>query len=224
VVLLAICGFNLVLFLVYRFWFFLRNPKRIIPTGNNIVSPADGCILYIKEIQDGIVPVSIKKNVEYRLDDFFEQPIPKFRYIIGIYMTEISVHKNRAPIAGRIVDSKSKEFPNKSMIHMMMNLFFKLYPYEQNSVCTVENTRRVTIIEGEFTVGIIQIADKWINRIDFYKNKNDFVSKGETIGMIRMGSQCDLLISDVKDIKFCVSEGEWVKAGSDIIATYNLKE
>ena len=49
-------------FFIYRFWFFFRDPKRKIPSGNNIVSPADGKVLYIKTIKNNNVPLSIKKG------------------------------------------------------------------------------------------------------------------------------------------------------------------
>lgn len=212
---------DVLFFLVFRFWFFMRDPKRHIPEGNNIVSPADGKIVYIRKVNDNKVPLSIKEGRKYHLDDLY--PGLKdysFKYVIGIYMTEASVHYNRSPIAGTVKESVVKEGPNYSMVRMMMNIIFRLSPYEQKSICNVINTRRITLIESDFSLAVVQIADKWINRIDFFKENGDEVEKGERIGMIRMGSQCDLLLPDVEKLNFKVEEGDWVKGGCDLIAEY----
>jgi phosphatidylserine decarboxylase len=58
--------------------FFFRNPKRLIPEGNNlIVSPADGKVVKISPIDGG------------------EQAI-------SIFLSIFSVHVNRSPIAGEV--------------------------------------------------------------------------------------------------------------------------
>lgn len=218
---ISVLVLNIMLFLVFRFWFFMRDPQRIIPEGDNIVSPADGKIVYIRKIADNKVPLSIKKGRKYNLQDLYPglEDI-NFKYVIGIYMTEVSVHVNRSPIAGTVKESVVQEGPNYSMVRLMMNIIFRLSPYEQKSICNVINTRRITLIEGKFSLALVQIADKWVNRIDFYKENNDVVKKGERVGMIRMGSQCDILLPDIEGLQFKVEEGDWVKGGCDIIAEY----
>lgn len=214
--------FNTFLFGLFRYWFFMRDPKRKIPAGNNVVSPADGKIVYIKKIHENMIPLSIKKGRSYNLRNIYPELGNDFRYIIGIYMTELSVHYNRAPIAGVIRDSVVKEGPNYSMIRLMLNIIFRLRPLEQKCRFFFVNTRRITLIEGRFPVAIVQIADKWVNRIDMYKSIGEEVKKGEKIGMIRMGSQCDILLPEIAGLKIKVKEGEWVKAGCDILAELQL--
>ncbi len=38
-------------FLFWRYIWFFRNPSRSIPPGQNIVSPADGTVVYVKQVQ-----------------------------------------------------------------------------------------------------------------------------------------------------------------------------
>ncbi len=95
----------LLLFIALFFYRFFRNPKRKIPGDkNDIVSPADGRIIYIKELEENQIPVTIKKKRvasinEITKTDLLKQPC----YLIGIAMTLFDVHYNRAPIDGKII-------------------------------------------------------------------------------------------------------------------------
>ena len=63
---------------------FFRNPERVIPTdGNAVVSPADGRVLKIEEVEgNGLVTGKCKK--------------------VSIFMNIFNVHVNRAPYAGTV--------------------------------------------------------------------------------------------------------------------------
>jgi len=77
---LTVTSWLLVLFSIY----FFRDPDREIPTGKNlIVSPADGKIILIEQIEDR---------------DFFKSPVQK----VSIFMSVFDVHINRIPIDGRV--------------------------------------------------------------------------------------------------------------------------
>ena len=92
------------LFFLYRFWFFLRDPKRVVPDGNNIVSPADGLIIYIREIKNNNeVPISIKKGKKIFLNELMDDSENKYNLVIGIFMTPFSVHYNRVPFSGKVI-------------------------------------------------------------------------------------------------------------------------
>lgn len=66
------------------FAFFFRNPKREIPTDTSlIVSPADGTVMGIVEVDD---------------DDFVNEPCNK----VIIFLSVFDVHINRSPISGKI--------------------------------------------------------------------------------------------------------------------------
>ena len=64
--------------------YFFRNPNRIIPTDENlIVSPADGTVQDVVDIEN---------------DDFIKSPAKK----VIIFLSVFDVHVNRSPISGEI--------------------------------------------------------------------------------------------------------------------------
>lgn len=208
-----------ILFFIYRFYFFFRDPVRIVPDGNNIVSPADGVVLYIREIKNFEVPLSIKKRKKIYLNELVENEL-YYHLVIGIYMTPFSVHFNRFPFSG-VVNSnyyKSND-KNKSMMRILLNTIFNLYPLEEEGEYILENERNIITVNNEkVDYAVVQIADKWIRKIDNRNfNKGDMIKKGEKIGLIRMGSQCDLFLNIKTGYKIKVKEGDYVKAGETIL-------
>ena len=66
-------------------WFF-RNPERTVPPGdNNVISPADGKIIDIREVDEARI---LKKKM----------------LKISIFMNLFNVHVNRSPCTGKVVD------------------------------------------------------------------------------------------------------------------------
>lgn len=209
------------LFFLYRFWFFLRDPKRVVPDGNNIVSPADGLIIYIREIKNNNeVPISIKKGKKIFLNELMDDSENKYNLVIGIFMTPFSVHYNRVPFSGKVIKNfYRKTDKNKTMLKAFLNLVFNLKPLTENSEYILKNERNTIVIKGrEIDGAVVQIASTWIDNI---KNKpikmGDNVSKGYKFGLIRMGSQCDLYLNIKRNYKILVKEREYVKAGSSIL-------
>ncbi len=78
---LMVLGILLTLFMA----FFFRNPKRKVPSLENVIlSPADGRIIHIGECQE---------------DRFLKQRALK----VSIFMSLFDVHINRAPVSGEIL-------------------------------------------------------------------------------------------------------------------------
>jgi phosphatidylserine decarboxylase len=79
--LLTFLGIFITLFIV----FFFRNPKRKIPSLENIIlSPADGKIIHVGECEE---------------DRFLKKRVLK----VSIFMSILDVHLNRAPVSGRVL-------------------------------------------------------------------------------------------------------------------------
>lgn len=201
-----VCGtVVLVLFIVLFLYRFFRNPKRVIPGNvNDIVSPADGRIIYIKELEINQTPVTIKKkrvaNIkEITKTDILEQPC----YLIGIAMTLFDVHYNRAPIDGKVI--MVKHTPGTSI---------GLNTPES----TLTNERNTTVFERKDGVkaGVVQIAARGVNRCIVMSKEGEVLNRGEIFGKIRWGSQSDLILP--RNCEILVREGEQVFAGSTIIA------
>ncbi len=220
--LLVVIIFSIISFYIYwRFFFFFRDPERIIPEGENIVSPADGTVVYIKKVKNNEVPISIKKGKIVLLTELSKSIDYKAYnewYVMGIFMHPTSVHVNRAPVGGTVslVEyNKSKNFP---MTLMWLRVLFKIKPLEQGSPHVLKNERNTILIKSFLSVYVIQIADIYVNKIVSYVKKNDVVKKGQRIGMIKFGSQVDLVFPIIPHIKIEVEEGEKVKAGESVVA------
>lgn len=197
----AVVGFS-ALFLIYRFY---RDPDRQIPSDKNcIVSPADGRIIYIREIQKGTIPKSIKGRSEINLSELTKTDIlSDENYLIGIMMTLLDVHVNRAPISGEIV--LNKHFHGK---------FLSL----KNKASITENERNTIVFgTGSMLVGIVQIASKQVRKIVSYIAEGDDVRLGQRVGAILLGSQVDVILPK-KCISLLVKEGQQVYAGETILA------
>ena len=70
---------------LFIIWFF-RNPERRVPPGeNNVISPADGKIIHIGEVQENRI-------------------LNKKMLKISIFMNVFNVHVNRFPLTGKVVD------------------------------------------------------------------------------------------------------------------------
>ncbi len=194
----------LVLFVLLFFYRFFRNPNRVIPGGaDNIVSAADGRVIYIKELEVNQMPVTVKKmriaNLsEITKTDLLTQPC----YLIGVAMTLFDVHMNRSPIDGRI-----------TFIQHTPGTAIGL----NTPSSTVTNERNTVIIEREdgLRAGIVQIAARGVKRCIVMAKVGDLVSRGEIIGKIRWGSQLDLIIP--RNCEILVREGEQVYAGKTVI-------
>jgi phosphatidylserine decarboxylase len=195
----------LLLFIALYYYRFYRNPNRIIPGGrNDIVSPADGRIIYIKELEINQTPVTVKKkriaNIsEITKTDILQQPC----YLIGIAMTLWDVHYNRSPIDGKII--LVKHTPGTAI---------GLNTPES----TLTNERNTTVFQREDGVmtGVVQIAARGVNRCIVMSKEGETMSRGQIFGKIRWGSQADLIIP--RNCEILVREGEQVYAGSTIIA------
>ena len=52
----------------------VKDPERTPPAGNVIVAPADGRVLYVREVRDGTVPEVVKRGVPVPLADHVKLP------------------------------------------------------------------------------------------------------------------------------------------------------
>lgn len=216
------------LFIIWRFVFFFRNPDRkIVYDDNNILSPADGFVIYIKKVEPGCEIISIKKGNSILLNDLMfiddKSLLDKPGWLIGISMSPFDIHYNRSPIRGTIKKIRH-DFPTNRKINLDMfvgfqNMFFNIKPFYTNCDYLIHNERASFIIKNEhISVYVTQIADNWIKKIVTYKDQTD-IKQGEVFGLIRMGSQVDLFIPDEENrTKVLVEERKHIKAGITIIA------
>ena len=152
--------------LVLTIWvyYFFRDPERVIIEDNNyLVSPADGEIIKVEEV-DGPKELGLENK--------------KFNKI-SVFMNVFDCHVNRTPCAGKIEEIlyKPGAFVNASL--------------DKASEDNERNYYKIKDVHGNEII-VVQIAGLIARRIICESNKNQELAQGERIGMIRFGSRADV--------------------------------
>lgn len=115
---------------------------------------------------------------------------------LSVFMNVHNVHVNRFPLAGdvrRVTHRPGRHVP----------------AFDKDSD---RNERVETLLRTEIgDVKIVQIAGAVARRIVPYAQAGDHVERGERLGLIRLGSRCDLLVPPGA-VQWTVSPGQKVKA------------
>jgi phosphatidylserine decarboxylase len=186
---------------------FYRDPERMAPNSEGvIVSPSDGTVLYVKESRQGVIPAATKGGREYRVDELTKTTLRHLdAVVVGIGLTMLDDHVNRAPISGRVTVQRRVRGSFGSLRRPEM---------------VFENERATIVIErGSFEIAVVLIASRLVRRILTYVDVGDSVALGQRIGMIRFGSQVDLVVPSTGGLRLQVAPGERVVAGETIVAT-----
>jgi len=145
-------------------YYFFRDPERVIIEDDDyLVSPADGEVIKVEEV-DGPKEVGLENK--------------KFKKI-SIFMNVFDCHVNRTPCAGTVEDIlyKPGKFLNAS--------FDKASKDNERNYYKIKDTSGNNII-------VVQIAGLIARRIVCETNNGQTLSQGERIGMIRFGSRADV--------------------------------
>lgn len=185
---------------------FFRDPDRTAPVRPDvIVSPADGQVIYVRQVRPGRLPLADKKGRVCVLGELAGTMLGDGgATAIGISMNFSDVHVNRAPLGGRVRFSERVNGTFGSL---------------RNPQTAMSNERVTTVIEdGDLQIAIIQIASRLVRRIVIFVAQGDMLQMGQRIGAIRFGSQVDLLIPARPEIRLTVQPGDRVVAGQTIMA------
>ena len=164
-----ILGVIAILLTVWVYYFF-RDPDRIsIQDDNFLVSPADGLISNISEV-DGPVELSLENKKFIK---------------ISIFMNVFNCHVNRTPVSAIVEEILYK--PGK----------FLSASLDKSSEENERNYYRLRLKNGEEII-IVQIAGLIARRIVTEVDINQSIDQGERIGMIRFGSRVDIYFSGRK--------------------------
>jgi len=164
-----VLGLIAILLTVWVYYFF-RDPDRIsIQDDSFLVSPADGLISNITEV-DGPEELSLE-NIKFTK--------------ISIFMNVFNCHVNRTPVSGNIEEIlyKPGKFLNASL--------------DKSSEENERNYYRLKLKNGDEII-IVQIAGLIARRIVTDVEVNQLVEQGERIGMIRFGSRVDVYFNNRK--------------------------
>ena len=175
--------------LVLSIWvyYFFRDPERIsINDDNYLTSPADGEVLMVHEV-DGPKELNLESK--------------KFTKI-SIFMNVFDCHVNRTPCHGKISEIlyKPGKFLNASL--------------DKASEDNERNYYKITNNLGEDII-VVQIAGLIARRIVCESSKDQQVTQGERIGMIRFGSRADVYFENYKPL---VKVGQKTISGETLLA------
>ncbi len=182
--------------LVFVFQFF-RDPERHIPQ-EGVVSPADGKVIAVEVVKAGDVPVVVKNGEEIYLEEL-KGLITEDCYLVAVFMNAIDVHVNRSPLEGTV----SKIIYKEGRYHMASSL-------------ALDNERNIIVIDGNTRMVVIQIAGKFVRRIQCYVQEGDTLNKGDRLGRIVLGSQVVVILPCSYEVT--VEKGDRVRAGESVIA------
>lgn len=214
--------------LYLRYVHFFRDPPRTPPHDERaLVAPCDGTVVYARPVEPGGL-LATKNGKAISLDELVKAPCPwpdaVPRWIVGIYMSPLDVHFNYAPVAGRVeavVYTPAKlnwpmvdlwEYVNLTYLHRAVDLFAKRHH--------LTNERNTVFLQGQHgRLAIVEIADKFVNKIDCFIQPGQAVIQGQKIGFIRRGSQVDLVVYDA-EVSLDVRPGDRVVGGESVIARY----
>ena len=157
---LALIGLLLTVWVYY----FFRDPDRVIINDDNyLVSPADGEIIKVEEV-DGPKELGLENK--------------RFKKI-SVFMNVFDCHVNRTPCSGKIEEIlyKPGKFLNASLD--------KASEDNERNYYKIKDSQNNDIV-------VVQIAGLIARRIVCESDKAQDLKQGDRIGMIRFGSRADL--------------------------------
>ena len=164
-----ILGLITILLTVWVYYFF-RDPDRVsIQDDNFLVSPADGLISNITEV-NGPIELSLENK--------------KFTKV-SIFMNVFNCHVNRTPVSANVEEIlyKPGKFLNASL--------------DKSSEENERNYYKLKTKDGDEII-IVQIAGIIARRIVCEVEVNQSIEQGDRIGMIRFGSRVDIYFNNRK--------------------------
>lgn len=176
--------------LVWLFAFF-RDPERVVPDEQHaLVSPADGTVSDITEIEN---------------DPLIGGPAVR----VGIFLSVFNVHVNRSPCDGRVVKTEYRK-------GKFLNAMGHARASEENESNTIVLAEPKGPDERPIAV-VKQIVGLIARRIIVSVKPGDLVQRGQRIGMIKFGSRTELYVPKWMEPQVKVTVGQKVKGASDVV-------
>ena len=180
---------------------FFRDPFRPIHADPSVFyAPADGIILYaLESVKPDEAIVEIKGKSFTPRESLDDPDYKEKSLIIGIFMTEYDVHINRMPTDGYVTRVSHTPFlhtPNISMLLEQNDLMAGKGATSPDMTYLHANERRIVRVYQPIIRGcyyLIQIAEKDVDVILNW-GEGRFMGQGDRYGMVRFGSQVDLVI------------------------------
>ena len=211
------------LWFLRKVWFY-RDPIRRPESSDRstIVAPADGRVVYVKQIKHGVV-ISEKLGQKIPLPEITGDATPELDgWAIGIYMSPLDVHFNYCPFPGtveRIHRTSAKlnlpmldlwEYLQVVWLRRMVDMFARRYH--------LENERNTIFLDSSgLKMAVVLIADKFVSKIKCFVEEGQKLGYSDKLGFIERGSQVDLVIL-ANNVEFEVAVNQQVYGGKTVIA------
>lgn len=171
---------------------FFRDPPRRIPSQRGqVVSPADGRISSIHELEH------------------FE-PFDGPAVCVRIFLSIFNVHVTRSPCHGRVLSTE----------HTPGQFLNALKPesaeVNESQLTVLQHPARLVPIAA-----VKQISGTIARRIVCAARPGDILQRGQRFGLIKFGSTTELYLPRPDRVNVQVAHGQKVAAGSTVIATVN---
>jgi phosphatidylserine decarboxylase len=169
--------------------YFLRDPERTTPTGGGLfLAPADGQVVEVKQVYE---------------PRFLEGEAVK----IGIFMSLLDVHVNRAPAEGQVI-----------LVEHVAGKFLQAFRPEASEV----NEHNLIGLEGRYgRVLVKQVAGIMARRIACWVHPGQRLQAGERLGVIKFGSRVDLYLPPGAEPAIRV--GDRAQAGMTVVARWKKR-
>jgi len=176
---------------------FFRDPERVVPQADNVIlSPADGIVSLIREVEP---PLELQIDDGSGAAGLPAGPVTR----VSIFMSVFDVHINRTPVGGTV--RRVVYIPGR-------------FVNAELDKASEENERQHILVERTdgLRVGFTQIAGLVARRIVPFVKPGDILAKGQRVGLIRFGSRVDVYLPAGTDPKVMI--GQTVIAGETVLA------
>ena len=204
--------------------YFFRDPNRPIYSDSNyFFPPADGIVLYAKQVEPDECIINIKGKPYSLQTAMRDEAYNKPSLVVGIFMTFYDVHINRVPYPGFLNyrELDTIDTYNYPMLFVEKDILENILPFTRNADYLFNNQRvlnRIYAMQLKQEYYVLQVADYDVDCIMPFKLKqNRPFAQNQRFSQIRYGSQVDLIIPLSKYFDFTpVQEaGMHVEAGID---------
>jgi phosphatidylserine decarboxylase len=165
---------------------FYRDFERTVPQGVGlVVSPADGTVTDVVEVDE---PLYVGGRA----------------LRVGIFLSPLNVHVNRAPLAGKV---EKVVFREGKM----------LKAYDPRAIEENQSLLLGLKAEDGLRIGVRQVTGALARRIVCAATVGQTLARGERYGMIKLGSRTELLVPAGAGFECHVKPGDSVRGGITVL-------
>lgn len=127
--------------------------------------------------------------------------------MIRTAMNVFNVHVTRAPISGVITESGVTEGAH--------------YPIFLQRATVLNKRKHLVLKNSQLKATLIFIAGFVARQIALYVKPGDNVMQGQRLGIIKLGSEVDLILHNPSEVQILVKKGDKTRAGETVIGVFN---